>query len=94
MLYAIPDFVSMLLVQRMALTTKVHHICVVAFMVTCLYTDFGEETVLRAVVVYAVFRRARLLARSAALVGCGLQALTAIHCNSLQLRPLRHREKT
>jgi len=54
-LYAIPDFVSMLLVQRMALTTKAHHVCVVAFMILCLYTDFAEETVLRAVVVYAVF---------------------------------------
>jgi len=54
-LYAIPDFVSLFLVQRMALTTKAHHVCVVCFMVLILYSDFSEETVLRAVVVYAVF---------------------------------------
>jgi len=32
-LYAIPDTVSLLLVERMALTTRIHHLCVIVFMV-------------------------------------------------------------
>ena len=54
-LYAIPDFVSLFLVQRMALTTKAHHVCVVIFMVINLYNDYAHENVCRALVVYAVF---------------------------------------
>uniref|UniRef100_A0A6S9XHZ7 Uncharacterized protein n=1 Tax=Chrysotila carterae TaxID=13221 RepID=A0A6S9XHZ7_CHRCT len=30
-LYAIPDFVSLFLVSRMAFSTKLHHVCVVVF---------------------------------------------------------------
>ena len=41
------------------LTRQAHHVCVVCFMVLILYSDFSEETVLRAVVVYAVFRSRR-----------------------------------
>jgi hypothetical protein len=54
-LYAIPDAVSMLLVERMAWSTKVHHVCVVVFMVVNLCVSYEEETVGRALVVYAVF---------------------------------------
>jgi len=54
-LYAIPDFVSLFLVSRMSITTKLHHICVVVFMVYNLYTDYDTESVARALVVYAVF---------------------------------------
>jgi len=54
-LYAIPDFVSLFLVSRMSITTKLHHICVVLFMLHTLSTDFDEESVARALVVYAVF---------------------------------------
>jgi hypothetical protein len=54
-LYAIPDFVSMLLVHRMALSTKIHHLCVVVFMVVNLFSTYEEETVGRALVVYAIF---------------------------------------
>jgi len=54
-LYAIPDAVSMLLVQRMAWSTKVHHLCVVIFMVVNLFATYEEETVGRALVVYAIF---------------------------------------
>ena len=54
-LYAIPDFVSLFLVQRMALTTKAHHICVVIFIVSNLYNDNAHETGCRAHGVYAVF---------------------------------------
>lgn len=54
-LYAIPDAVSMLLVQRMAMSTKIHHLCVVVFAIVNLYVSYEEETVGRALVVYAVF---------------------------------------
>mmetsp|Transcript_10493 Transcript_10493/g.32293 ORF Transcript_10493/g.32293 Transcript_10493/m.32293 type:complete len:198 (+) Transcript_10493:662-1255(+) len=54
-LYAIPDTVSMLLVERMALTTKLHHICVFIFMVVNLFNDYEKRNVWRALVVYAVF---------------------------------------
>jgi len=54
-LYAIPDAVSMLLVHRMAFSTKIHHCCVVVFMVVNLFSTYEEETVGRALVVYAIF---------------------------------------
>lgn len=54
-LYAIPDTVSLLLVSRMATSTKVHHLCVVAFMVCNLFIDYEHESVGRALVVYAIF---------------------------------------
>jgi len=54
-LYAIPDAVSLLLVSRMAMSTKVHHICVVLFMGVNLLVSYEQETVGRALVVYAVF---------------------------------------
>jgi len=54
-LYAIPDAVSLLLVTRMAFSTKVHHICVILFMAVNLYVTYEHETVGRALVVYAVF---------------------------------------
>lgn len=54
-LYAIPDAVSMLLVKRMAWSTKVHHLCVVVFAFVNLFVTYEEESVGRALVVYAVF---------------------------------------
>jgi len=54
-LYAIPDAVSMLLVSRMSFSTKVHHLCVVVFMVVNLFVDYEQETIGRALVVYATF---------------------------------------
>ncbi len=54
-LYAIPDFVSLLIVRRMAFTTKLHHVVVVIFMVANLFITYEEETVARALMVYAVF---------------------------------------
>mmetsp|Transcript_3069 Transcript_3069/g.8799 ORF Transcript_3069/g.8799 Transcript_3069/m.8799 type:complete len:351 (+) Transcript_3069:592-1644(+) len=54
-LYAIPDTVSLLLVERMALTTRIHHLCVIVFMVINLFNDYSERNVWRALVVYAVF---------------------------------------
>ena len=54
-LYAIPDCVSLLLVSRMAITTKVHHAAVVLFMCVDLVSDYALEGVHRALVVYALF---------------------------------------
>jgi len=54
-LYAIPDTVSLLLVSRMATSTKIHHICVIAFMICNLFIDYEHESVGRALVVYAIF---------------------------------------
>jgi len=54
-LYAIPDFVSLLLVKRMSMSTKVHHVCVVLFMLVNLFVEYEQESVGRALVVYAIF---------------------------------------
>ncbi|KAL3931554.1 MAG: hypothetical protein SGPRY_001077, partial [Prymnesium sp.] len=54
-LYAIPDFVSLFMVSRMSTSTKLHHCCVVAFMIYNLNTDYSTERVARSLVVYAVF---------------------------------------
>ena len=45
----------MLLVRRMAWSTKLHHMCVVVFMVVNLFVTYEDETVGRALVVYAIF---------------------------------------
>lgn len=56
MLYAVPDAVSLLVVKRMANTTKVHHVIVVFFMVVNLCITYEDEhSVSRALVVYAIF---------------------------------------
>ena len=54
-IYAIPDFVSMLVVRRMTKSTYVHHAVVVMFWVISLWVDFTQRNIFRAVVVYAVF---------------------------------------
>ena len=54
-LYAIPDAVSLLLVTRMATSTKVHHLCVVLFMGVNLFVTYEQETIGRALVVYGTF---------------------------------------
>ena len=54
-LYAIPDFVSMLLVEKMAMSTKIHHIVVVMFAFINLYQDFTTPSVWIGVVVYGIY---------------------------------------
>lgn len=53
--YAIPDFVAMLVVRRMSLSTYVHHSCVVVFNLYSIHNDYNEDNVCRLVVVYAAF---------------------------------------
>lgn len=54
-LYAIPDFVSLLLVKRMARSTIIHHLIVQAFATFNFYADYKKDGVGRCIVVYAVF---------------------------------------
>ena len=54
-IYAIPDFVALLVVRRMATSTYVHHICVLVFCISSLYNDYQEENVIRAMAVYGAF---------------------------------------
>lgn len=54
-LYAIPDFVSLLLVRKMATTTIVHHLVVCLFNVLSVYNDYNNENVCRPIVIYAIF---------------------------------------
>ena len=54
-LYSIPDFVSLIVVKRMANTTKIHHVVVVVFNIISCYNDYTKVNVVRAIMVYAVF---------------------------------------
>eukprot|EP00658_Telonema_sp_P-2_P046757 TRINITY_DN3504_c0_g1_i2.p1 TRINITY_DN3504_c0_g1~~TRINITY_DN3504_c0_g1_i2.p1 ORF type:complete len:367 (+),score=19.45 TRINITY_DN3504_c0_g1_i2:260-1360(+) len=53
--YAIPDFVSLLVVKRMAWTTVFHHVCVFMFNAFSIHNDYKEQNVCRLIVVYAAF---------------------------------------
>ena len=54
-LYAIPDFVSLIVVTRMATSTKIHHVVVIIFNIISCYNDYTNVNVVRAIMVYAVF---------------------------------------
>lgn len=54
-IFAIPDFVSLLVVRRMSTTTIVHHICVCIFNYFSIQNDYGKENICRLIVVYAAF---------------------------------------
>ena len=54
-LYAVPDFVSLLLVRRMAATTVIHHMCVVLFNFISIRNDYAQDNVCRLIVVYGAF---------------------------------------
>ena len=54
-LYAIPDFVSLILVKRMAFTTVCHHVCVVIFMFVSLQNDYQTDGICQSIVIYAIF---------------------------------------
>ncbi|CAM39677.2 conserved hypothetical protein [Leishmania braziliensis MHOM/BR/75/M2904] len=54
-IYAIPDFISMVIVRRMRWSTWVHHACVVLFNYFSIMNNYQHENVCRCVVVYAAF---------------------------------------
>jgi hypothetical protein len=54
-LYAIPDFVSLFMVQNMHRSTKIHHILVMLFYICSLINDYTKENIFRPLVIYAVF---------------------------------------
>ncbi|KAH8607993.1 hypothetical protein ERJ75_001342200 [Trypanosoma vivax] len=54
-IYAVPDFVSMLIVKRMSWSTWFHHLCVLLFNFFSIMNDYTRENVCRCVVVYAAF---------------------------------------
>lgn len=54
-IYAIPDFVSMIVVRRMAWTTIFHHTCVQVFNYFSVQNDYQNVNVCRLIVVYAAF---------------------------------------
>ena len=54
-MYCIPDFVSLILVNKMSRATKAHHICVCVFNYLSCNNDYAKENICRLIVVYAVF---------------------------------------
>ena len=54
-MYAIPDFVSLLLVKKMSRATIAHHVCVCVFNLYSMYNDYEQQNICRLMVVYAIF---------------------------------------
>lgn len=54
-LYSIPDTVSLLVVNKMDLTTKVHHSVVCIFNAVSIRNDYTQDNVARCMLVYACF---------------------------------------
>ena len=53
--YSIPDTVSILVVNKMDLTTKIHHTVVIIFNFASIYNDYNENNIFRCMLVYACF---------------------------------------
>ncbi len=54
-IYAIPDGVSLALVKKMHMTTKIHHIIVCVFNIISVHNDYTEDSIVRCMVIYACF---------------------------------------
>lgn len=54
-IYAIPEFVSLLIVRRMSWSTIAHHVFVIVFNAFSIQNDYANENVCRLIVVYAAF---------------------------------------
>jgi len=54
-LYAVPDTVSLMLVNKMQMTTKIHHVIVVLFNAISLHNDYNQYSIVRCMVIYACF---------------------------------------
>lgn len=54
-LYSIPDTVSLFVVNKMDLTTKIHHTVVVLFNMGSIFNDYNDDNIFRCMLVYACF---------------------------------------
>lgn len=54
-LYAIPDSVSLLVVKKMDMTTKIHHSIVCIFNIVSIHNDYNNENIIRCMIIYACF---------------------------------------
>ncbi|CCW69744.1 unnamed protein product [Phytomonas sp. Hart1] len=54
-IFALPDFISMIIVERMRWSTWIHHLCVVLFNYFSIMNDYKKENIFRCIVVYAGF---------------------------------------
>lgn len=53
--YAIPDCVSLTLVKKMDMTTKIHHSIVCIFNIFSIRNDYNNDNIIRCMVIYACF---------------------------------------
>ena len=53
--YSIPDTVSLILVKKMDMTTKIHHGIVCLFNIASITNDYTEENIVRCLIIYAAF---------------------------------------
>lgn len=53
--YTIPDTVSLMTLNKMEFTTKMHHMVVVIFNAFSLHNDYSEENIVRCMMIYACF---------------------------------------
>ena len=58
-LYAIPDFVSLFMVKRMANSTIAHHVCCASS--TSRYLTTTKHNIMRCIVIYAIFLYLRIV---------------------------------
>lgn len=54
-LYTIPDTVSLAVVNKMDLTTKIHHSVVCVFNIVSMQNDYTQDNVVRCMMIYACF---------------------------------------
>tara|TARA_Y100000389_G_C17400562_1_gene485100 strand:- start:222 stop:1247 length:1026 start_codon:yes stop_codon:yes gene_type:complete len=54
-LYAIPDFVSLLVVKKMSRSTVIHHVLVCILATYSFFTNFDEDSVDRLIIIYGIF---------------------------------------
>lgn len=54
-IYAIPDGVSLTLVRKMDMTTKIHHTIVCIFNIISINNNYEEDNIVRCMVIYACF---------------------------------------
>ena len=54
-LYSIPDGVSLFMVNKMDITTKIHHSIVCIFNIISIYNNYEDDNIVRCMIIYACF---------------------------------------